>query len=85
MDMRDLRAEIDRIDAEIVKLLKKRFRKAELIGEKKRLLHLKVEDRKRDKEVLENYKRSADGELDNEFIERLVELILKYSKEVQKR
>ncbi|MFQ5801164.1 MAG: chorismate mutase [Candidatus Hydrothermarchaeales archaeon] len=83
--MRDLRAEMDRIDAEIVELLKKRFRKAELIGEKKRLLHLKVEDKERDKEVLENYERSADGELEEGFIESLVELILKYSKEVQKR
>jgi chorismate mutase/prephenate dehydratase len=84
MDLKESRAEIDRIDLEIGKLLKKRFTIAGQIGNMKNTLDLEIEDLERDKRVLENYKKQAGGELDEGFIEELVELILKYSKEVQK-
>ncbi len=84
MDLKESRAEIDKIDIEIGKLLKKRFAIAGQIGNMKNNLDLEIEDLERDKRVLENYKRQSGGELDEGFIEELVELILKYSKEVQK-
>jgi chorismate mutase/prephenate dehydratase len=84
MELKESRAEIDRIDLEIGKLLKKRFTIAGQIGNMKNTLDLEIEDLERDKRVLENYKKQAGGELDEGFIEELVELILKYSKEVQK-
>jgi len=85
MDLNDSRAEIDRIDAELVELLKKRFKWAREIGMEKILRQMEIEDRLRDKEVLKNYKRLAEDELDEGFIEELVELILRYSKEVQRK
>jgi len=85
MDLEELRESIDRIDAEIVELLKKRFRIAGQIGEKKRSLELEVADAEREKEVLENYRRNAGDELDRGFVEELVELLLRYSREAQER
>ena len=85
MDLNDSRAEIDRIDAGLVELLKKRFKWAREIGMEKSLRQMEIEDRLRDKEVLKNYKRLAEDELDEGFIEELVELILRYSKEVQRK
>ena len=85
MDMSELRAEIDRIDSEIIRLLKTRFDVAREIGEAKKGLDLEVEDLSRDRLVLENYKENAGSELDEDFIEELVSLILRYSKEVQKK
>ncbi|HDH28012.1 MAG TPA: chorismate mutase [Euryarchaeota archaeon] len=85
MDMSELRAEIDRIDSEIIRLLKTRFDVAREIGEAKKGLDLEVEDLSRDRLVLENYKENAGSELDEGFIEELVSLILRYSKEVQKK
>jgi chorismate mutase len=84
MDLSASRAEIDRLDIEIIELLKKRFRKAGQIGKEKKAHKLKIEDWERDREVLKNYKTAARGQLDERFIEELVELILRYSKEVQK-
>ena len=80
-----MRAEIDRIDSEIIRLLKTRFDVAREIGEAKKGLDLEVEDLSRDRLVLENYKENAGSELDEGFIEELVSLILRYSKEVQKK
>jgi chorismate mutase len=85
MDLKDARAEIDGIDYEIVRLLKKRFTMAIQIGRLKNSLTMGIEDLERDRRVLENYKRQSGGELDEGFVEDLVELILKYSKEVQKK
>ncbi len=85
MGLKDSRAEIDQIDAEIGKLFKKRFTIAAQIGKMKHNLDLEIEDLERDTRVLENYKKQAGEELDEEFIEELIELILRYSKEVQKR
>jgi chorismate mutase len=84
MDLSASRAEIDRLDVEIIELLKKRFRKAGQIGKEKKVLGLEVEDIERDREVLKNYKTVANEQLDEGFIEELVVLILSYSKEVQK-
>ncbi len=85
MSLKDSRSEIDRIDAEIVELFKKRFTIAGQIGKMKNDRELEIEDSERDNQVLENYKRNAKRELDEEFIEELIELILRYSKKVQKR
>ena len=84
MQLKDSRAEIDVIDNEIVKLLKKRFNIAEEIGRAKKTLGIDVVDIDRDSEVLENYKKHAEAELNEEFLTELVKLILKYSKEAQK-
>ena len=80
-----MRSEIDRLDREITNLLKERFEVAREIGSVKNRQMKVVEDLKRDQVVLENYKQLASDSLDEQFIEELVSLILKYSKEVQKK
>ncbi len=85
MGLKESRREIDRIDREIVELLKKRFSLVEGIGKEKQKLEMVVEDWSREQTVLENYKKTAGDELDEGFITRLVELILSYSKRVQGR
>jgi chorismate mutase len=85
MGLKDSRAEIDQIDAEIVDLFKKRFTIAGQVGKMKSNLDLEIEDLERDRRVLENYKSQAGGEIDEGFIEELVELILRCSKGVQEK
>lgn len=85
MSLNESRAEIDIIDTEIVELLKKRFRISGQIAGYKRNLKMEIEDRKRDVEVLNNYKKETVGALDEGFVEELVALILRYSKEAQKK
>lgn len=80
MEIRKARGKIDAIDAEIVRLFRNRFSVANEIGLLKKNKSLSVEDSVRDGEVLEKYKENSDGSLDEEFLEELVELILKYSK-----
>jgi monofunctional chorismate mutase len=84
MSIKTARAEIDEIDAEIIKLLKKRFELSREIGKIKRQLKKDIEDGNRDQEVVNNYRKRAENKLSEDFLEDLVRLILKYSKEVQK-
>lgn len=79
-----MRADIDKLDREIVELLKKRFKAASAIGHMKKQKGSKIEDYEREREVLANYKAYSKGELDEGFIEELVKLILEHSREVQK-
>ncbi|AAL81825.1 chorismate mutase [Pyrococcus furiosus DSM 3638] len=69
-----LRKEIDKIDNQIISLLKKRLEIAQAIGKIKKELNLPIEDRKREEEVL----RRA-----GEFRE-IFEKILEVSKDVQR-
>jgi chorismate mutase len=85
MSLKESRAEIDIIDIKIVELLKKRFRISGEIADYKRKLKMEIEDRKRDVEVLNNYKKETERALDEGFVEELVALILRYSKEAQKK
>jgi chorismate mutase len=82
MGLKEARFEIDDLDAQIVGLLKERFKKSVEIGREKRWLGMGVEDNEREEVVRNNFK-NARGELDEGFLEEFVELLLKYSKEAQ--
>ncbi len=84
--LRDRRDRIDRIDEEIIDLLARRFQESKDIAEIKRGFHIEIEDERREKDVIRNCKEAAGGRpgLDDEFIERLMGLILSKSKEVQR-
>jgi len=83
-EIEKLRGEVDAIDEKIVKLLKRRFKIVKEIGEHKNKSGVNIEDIAREKEVLRNYLKSSAG-LDKEFMRELANLILKYSKKIQKR
>ena len=55
MDKRilQLRKEIDNLDEEIIRLLKKRMRFSKEVGKLKELLDIPVEDKMREKEIID--------------------------------
>lgn len=84
-EIRELRKRIDDIDREVVRLLQKRFQAVERIGEVKKALGVDVEDSEREKEVLKNCLGAAEGSLDAGFVKKFTELVLEYSKKIQRR
>jgi len=80
-EIADWRQRIDSIDSEILKLLEERFEICKKIGEFKKENELPVEDVEREKQVIEHKKQLSD--LDDDFVEKLFELIMKESKRLQ--
>ncbi len=84
MSLEDLRRKIDEIDTKIVKLIAERMRLAEEIGKEKKKQGKQIEDIGREKGVLENVKRIAQGEnLSQEDIEGIYRQIVTSCKGVQ--
>jgi len=85
MDLGELRDKINKIDSEIVSLLKKRDEVSEKIGEYKKEKSLKVFDSAREEKVLERLKGLArQGGVDEEFVLKIFREMIEHSKEVQK-
>ena len=84
MSLEDLRANIDDIDARIVKLLAERLGTARKIGALKRKGLKQVQDGAREKEVIEHVRQLAKKEgISPEDIERLYKLVMAASRGVQ--
>ena len=84
MSLEDLRANIDDIDARIVKLLAERLVKARKIGALKRKGLKQVQDRAREKQVIEHVRQLAKKEgISPEDVERLYQLVMAASRGVQ--
>ncbi len=84
MSLKSLRSSIDKIDRKILRLLERRFEIVKGIAELKATEDLEIQDDEREKEVKRNWSSSS-GKLDPKFVQRLIRIILKYSKEVQER
>ena len=84
MTIGKLRAEIDRIDSELVRLYGERMKTAEQIGEYKREHHLPVRDEQREKELLDKVGRQA-GEENADGVRELFALLMAQSRERQAR
>lgn len=82
LNLSKLREEINKIDAILLLLLKKRFKISEDIGKYKVKNNLPVEDKKREKEIVNS--RIAISGLNKEFISDLFNLIFKESKRLQR-
>lgn len=82
MTLEELRKRIDEIDRDIIRLLEERFEIVEEIAGIKRSRGLKIEDDIRERKVRKNYRGTA-KKLDEDFVEKLVDLILKQSKGIQ--
>jgi chorismate mutase len=80
----ELREEIDDIDREIIRLLHKRFEVVGRIAGAKKALRADIEDVEREKDVLANCRRAAEGALDDDFIEKFTALVLDHSKKIQR-
>jgi len=84
MKLEDLRNKIDETDTKIVKLIGKRIKIAEEIGEEKKKQGKKIEDLERENRVLENVKGIARGEnISQEDIESIYDQILTTSRRIQ--
>ena len=86
MSLEDLRGKVDETDARIVKLIGERIRLAKEIGSGKRERGKQIEDRKREREVLENIKDIARAEnISQKDIENIYKQIVTACKGVQVR
>lgn len=85
LDMDRLREEVDRLDRQMIKLLCRRFRMVQDIAGIKQRAGLRINDRTREREIIENCKSASKGRLDERFIEQLMRLILTQSKNIQRR
>jgi chorismate mutase len=85
MTIQDCRGEIDKVDAEILRLLNLRAELAVRVGESKRLAGLSVWDRAREREVVERARRNNRGPLDGDAVARLFRAVIRESRRLQSR
>ena len=83
MTIEDCRVEIDKVDAEILRLLNLRAELAVRVGESKRLAGLSVCDRVREREVVERARRNNRGPLDGDAVARLFRAVIRESRRLQ--
>lgn len=85
MTIQDCRGEIDKVDAEILRLLNLRAELAVRVGESKRLAGLSVCDRAREREVVERARANNRGPLDDGAVARLFRAVIRESRRLQSR
>ena len=83
MTIEDWRSEIDKVDAELLRLLNRRAELAVSVGESKRLAGLSVCDRAREREVIERARRENRGPLDDAAVARLFRAGIRESRRLQ--
>ena len=84
MSLEDLRRKIDETDTKIVKLIAERIRIAEDIGKEKKGRGIQIEDREREKVVLEKVKSIAQSEnINQEDLGSIYRQIVTVSKGIQ--
>tara|TARA_Y100001970_G_C14145095_1_gene809387 strand:+ start:552 stop:812 length:261 start_codon:yes stop_codon:yes gene_type:complete len=85
MDKRilQLRKQIDDLDEEIISLLKKRMSISKNVGELKERLDIPVEDKNREKEIIDRLTKQAGKNLSEEQLIRIFTAVFKSSKQIQ--
>ena len=79
-----LREQIDDLDEEIIKLLKTRMEISKKVGLLKEKLHIPIEDKLRENEIIERLTSKAGKNLSEEQLIRIFTAVFKTSKQVQK-
>lgn len=83
-DMSNLRGKIDRLDQEILHLIIQRMEVCRNVGKIKLMIGKPVFDPNREGEVVENRIHFSRGlDIDEEFVRKLMSLMMDYSKRVQ--
>lgn len=86
MKLEDCREKIDKIDKEIMILLGRRFKIVKKVAFFKKRNNLRIEDKSREKEVLEKVKTiGTEVEISHTWLLKLFRLIIQESKKIQKR
>ena len=78
-----LRQKIDNLDEDIIQLLKKRMRISKEVGKLKEELDIPVEDKIREKEIIERLTQQAGQNLSEEQLIRIFTAVFKSSKQIQ--
>lgn len=78
-----LRRKIDSIDEEIIQLLKKRMQISKDVGDLKEVLHMPVEDKLREEEIIDRLTKQAGKNLSEEQLIRIFTAVFKSSKQIQ--
>ncbi|MBC8385211.1 MAG: chorismate synthase [Candidatus Cloacimonetes bacterium] len=83
-DLQDHREILDKIDEDILIALFRRSEISKLIGKFKKKNNLKIEDKKREKELMENLQMKAKSwKMDEDFVRNIWDLIIEESKKKQ--
>ncbi|MEM5869965.1 MAG: chorismate mutase [Candidatus Aenigmatarchaeota archaeon] len=78
------RKKIDRINEKIIYLIAERNKLVKEIGLAKKKLGMKVVDRKREKEVLENSRKIAEKmKVDPKIAEKIMKILIEYARKIQ--
>jgi chorismate mutase len=86
INLKKLRKEIDKIDRALLKILAKRFKITRKIGFYKKANKLKIQDKKREKEILkERIHLSRKLNLDQNLVEKIFKQIFKKVVEENKK
>lgn len=83
MELNELREKIDGVDEKICALLKERFDLVKEVGEAKKKLGVNVENKDREKEVVEAVRNRLPNEL-KDYAEEIYRVIIKTSKDFQR-
>ncbi|NMC74817.1 MAG: chorismate mutase [Geobacteraceae bacterium] len=84
MTIDDLRAEIDRLDSELLKIFNQRAVLALRIGELKKEKGLPIFDPGREKKIFQRMKNDNPGPLDDQAIVRLFERVIDESRRLER-
>ena len=86
MDKRilELRQQIDKLDEEIIQRLKTRMGISKEVGKLKQELHIPVEDKTRENEIIERLTHQTGQNLSEEQLIRIFTAVFKSSKQMQK-
>ena len=85
MDLKELRKEIDSVDAEIVKLFEKRMEISERMAECKQKAGLPVQDLSREKEKIQQVQKMTHTDFNREHIEELYTVLISLSRQLQEK
>ena len=84
--LQDLRRSIEKIDNNIIKLLSMRFKIAKNIGILKQKNGLRIVNHDREKNLMNlHHKYSQQNKIDEKFIDKIFNLVIKHSRTVQKK
>ena len=86
MDKRilELREQIDKLDEKIIHLLKKRMGISKQVGSLKETLHIPIEDKTRETDIIERLTQQAGANLSEEQLIRIFTAVFKSSKQIQR-
>lgn len=86
MKIEELRKDIDKLDNQIIELIRKRFALVSKVADYKKKNDIPVEDSEREKKLLESKKElAAELGIDSNLIEKIFNELLEESRNIQKK